>query len=350
MSTLKVAQLVKSFPGRPPVVALRGVDLDVPSGSLTAVLGPSGCGKTTLLRLIAGFDRPDAGTISIDGREMSSRARVVPPERRRVGIVPQEGALFPHLDVGRNIAFGLSRMPRADVQRRVDELLDLVGLAGFAKRRPDELSGGQQHRVALARALAPQPDVILLDEPFAALDTGLRAAIRADVGETLRRSGTTALLVTHDQAEAMTMADSVAVMRGGLVVQHESPAAVYRRPRDLDIARSTGDIVTMSGSVEGSVALCAFGRCSVIVPGDDAVSGPARLAFRPEQIRLHDEPGDGTVCATVLTDRFHGPDRVLGLQVGAELFSARWPGVVEVAPGDRVAISLDGSVLAYPVP
>ena len=187
---------------------LDDLSLEVASGELVAVLGASGSGKTTLLRVLAGFMRPSAGRVEFGDRLVAGPGAWVPPERRRVGIVPQEGALFPHLDVRGNVAFGLGRRPRDS--GRVDEVLDLVGMSAFREARPQELSGGQQQRVALARALAPEPDVILLDEPFSALDAALRVRLRGDVREVLDRLGTTTVLVTHDQEEALSMADRVA--------------------------------------------------------------------------------------------------------------------------------------------
>jgi len=177
---------------------LSGVDLDMPEGSITAVLGPSGCGKTTLLRILAGFENPDAGTVRIAGESVAGGTTSVPVHRRRVGLMPQEGALFPHLSVGENVAFGMDHATRREMQARVSHWLAVVGLDGLANARPHEISGGQQQRVALARALAAQPRVLLLDEPFAALDAGLRVRVREDIAAILRDAGTTALLVTHD--------------------------------------------------------------------------------------------------------------------------------------------------------
>lgn len=250
-----------AYPGRPPVVALDGVDLDVADGSLVAVLGPSGCGKTTLLRVLAGLEPAGGGTVTVGGRQLEGDGARVPPEQRRIGLVPQEGALFPHLDVAGNVGFGLFRLDRAARARRVDEMLELVGLAGMGDRGPDELSGGQQQRVALARALAPAPAAVLLDEPFSALDTTLRVALRDEVGATLRAAGTTALLVTHDQAEALQMADSVAVMRDGRIVQVGTPTDLYRRPRDRWVAGFVGDAVELAGVIDDDGVLrCPLGE------------------------------------------------------------------------------------------
>ncbi|MBC7373654.1 MAG: ABC transporter ATP-binding protein, partial [Frankiales bacterium] len=227
---LRVRGLSKAF-GAP---VLNGLDLDVVAGSLVALLGPSGCGKTTLLRLVAGFEPTDAGTVEVGGQLVAGPGCHVAPERRRVGIVPQEGALFPHLSVHDNVAFGLTRAQRRGT--RPDEVLELVGLAELGRRMPHELSGGQQQRVALARALAPRPSLVLLDEPFSALDAGLRATVRAEVRASLQAAGAAAVLVTHDQQEALSVADVVAVVRDGQVVQAGDPWSVYAQPADLGVA------------------------------------------------------------------------------------------------------------------
>jgi iron(III) transport system ATP-binding protein len=247
---LSVRGLSKAFFGR---VVLDSVDLTVPTGSITAVLGPSGAGKTTLLRIVAGFEDADAGTVTMRGTTLVDGSAGTPAERRHIGLVPQEGALFPHLSVGQNIGFGLPRRS----QRRIDECLDLVGLAGMAPRRPHELSGGQQQRVALARALAPEPPLIVLDEPFSSLDAGLRAQVRDDVVAVLRRAGTTALLVTHDQQEALAVADQVAVLLDGAVAQAGQPEAVYRHPASLAVATFVGAAGTV-GTVPATVTATTF--------------------------------------------------------------------------------------------
>lgn len=323
MTHVQIAGLERTYSGRPPVHALRGVDLDLPDGRLVAVLGPSGCGKTTLLRSLAGLERSDAGTITMGDRLLDGPGAYVVPEKRRIGLVPQEGALFPHLDVGANLAFGLKGRPKADQRRRVDELLDLIGLSGMAERRPHELSGGQQQRVAVARALAPEPDVVLLDEPFSALDAGLRGSLRDEVAATLRASGTTAMLVTHDQTEALTMADIVAVMREGRVVQVGAPADIYRQPVDLWVARFLGDLVELPGSTDQRVRAC-----------------------RPEQLRPAGDGDGDSYRATVLAVRFGGADALVTLTLdGGGEIAARWPSVDLPEPGDRLAVTVRGTVL-----
>ena len=248
MSDVVVRGLTAGYGGAD---VLDHLDLEVPSGSLAAVLGTSGSGKTTLLRVLAGFIRPSRGSVSF-GERVVARAGTdaqdafVPPEKRRVGIVPQEGALFPHLNVSANVGFGLPRGSRA----RIDEVLEMVDMGAYAQARPHDLSGGQQQRVALARALAPRPDIILFDEPFSALDAGMRTQLRAQVREVLRDQGTTAVLVTHDQDEALSTADLVAVMRHGRIVQTGTPREIYEAPIDLGVARFVGDAVELPATTD----------------------------------------------------------------------------------------------------
>ena len=342
MSLVEVRGLTKSFPGKPPVRALRRLDLDVAARSLLAVLGPSGCGKTTLLRAIAGFDRPDGGTITIAGRLVAGPDVEVPPERRRVGIVPQEGALFPHLDVAANVAFGLSREDGRRRRARVAAMLELVGLGGYERRRPHELSGGQQQRVALARALAPAPSVVLLDEPFAALDTSLRSTLRVEVAALLATAGATAVLVTHDRTEALTMAGTVAVMRDGVIVQTGSPRVVYARPVDIDAARFLGEAVVLPGEARGNTVACPLG----VLPATGATSGPVSVLLRPEQIV---RASDSSAVATVRSVGYHGHDAVVALALGPHELLARWPSTGLPAVGDAVAIEVTGTAVAFPV-
>jgi iron(III) transport system ATP-binding protein len=303
---LDVRGLAKSFNGNP---VLADIDLQVQPGSTTAVVGSSGCGKTTLLRVIAGFENPNAGTVAIAGRQVASPESAVAPHRRSVGYVAQDGALFPHLTVGQNIAYGIRGEGRARVRDRVDELLATVSLdPSYASRRPHQLSGGQQQRVALARSLARQPVLMLLDEPFSALDTGLRASTRKAVARLLADAGVTTLLVTHDQEEALSIADQVAVMRDGRFTQVGSPQQVYRKPNDHFTAEFLGDCISLPCTVTSSVAACALGR--VPVQGPD---GPATLLLRPEQLVAtvvsDSEHLDGV--GTVLATEFLGHDILL---------------------------------------
>jgi len=309
---LDIRGLTKSFAGHP---VLADIDLQVQPGSMTAVVGASGCGKTTLLRLIAGFETPDAGTVAIAGRQVASPTTSVAPHRRGVGYVAQDGALFPHLTVGQNIAYGL-RGDRASVRRRVDELLETVSLdPSYASRRPHQLSGGQQQRVALARALARQPVLMLLDEPFTALDTGLRAATRKAVAATLAETGVTTLLVTHDQEEALSIADQVAVMRDGHFTQVGSPQEVYRHPTDRFTAEFLGDCIAVPCVVTGGVADSVLGRVPV-----RANDGPGTLILRPEQLvaTVVSDSGQLDGVGTVLAVEFLGHDVLLTVDPAGE--------------------------------
>jgi iron(III) transport system ATP-binding protein len=344
VTALTIRQLTKGFG---PVRALAGVDLDVPAESLTAVLGPSGCGKTTLLRLIAGFLTPDAGTISFGDRQVAGPGGHVPPQRRQVGYVPQEGALFPHLDVAANITFGLPRAARRSRQR-VDELLDLVELDRTVRTRyPHELSGGQQQRVALARALAPRPSVVLLDEPFSSLDAALRLSTAQAVAQALRAAQATAVLVTHDQNEALSLADRVAVMRDGRLVQVGEPGTVYTRPADPAVAAFVGAAVLLPATVDGERADCALGSLTV-APG--SVQGPAQLVIRPEQIQVLPESVDDGIHAKVGEVAYFGHDATvrLHLEPGGPEVVARVMGARTPDPGERVRLAVDGIVAAYP--
>ena len=299
---LSVRALTKSFGDR---TILDGIDLEVPAGGSVAVVGPSGCGKTTLLRVIAGFERPDSGSVSLDGTVLTG-PRGVPAHKRGIGYVPQDGALFPHLSVGANIGFGLPRRERT--RDRIGGLLERVALdADMAGRRPDQLSGGQQQRVSVARALAQSPRVVLLDEAFSALDAGLRAEIRGAVAEILRSGGITALLVTHDHEEALSFADRVAVMRDGTFAQVDTPREVYLRPADDDIAEFFGEVVHLSGRLRGGVAETELGTVGVESGGGrpSSVDGPVALTVRTEQVVLGAAEGS-TARGVVRSARFLG--------------------------------------------
>jgi iron(III) transport system ATP-binding protein len=352
MSELAIRGLAKSF-GR--TQAVSGLDLTVPAGALAAVLGPSGCGKTTLLRLIAGFERPDAGTVALDGRVVAGRGVMVAPERRRVGVVPQEGALFPHLTVGRNVGFGLGRA--AKESGRVDEVLELVGLAGYANRMPAELSGGQQQRVALARALAPEPALVLLDEPFSALDTSLRASVREEVRRALEAAGATAVLVTHDQQEALSVADLVAVMRAGQVVQVAAPADLYHAPVDLHVARFLGDVIEIPAEAANGRVRTVLGEIAIRAssfPGHPRGSAGTAV-LRPEQIEIHSAqaPGGGAVPARVTGTVFYGHDALVQLELSASgptpvRVTARTLHPFTLPSAATVWVRVVGDVLFYP--
>lgn len=313
MSELQVRKVVAAYDGAPVV---HGVSFTVPSGALAAVLGPSGSGKSTLMRVIAGLHAPVEGAVVVGGRVLTGPRVAVPPERRRIGLVPQDAALFPHLDVRANVAFGLPRAERSG--ERPDQLLELVGLAALAQRMPGELSGGQRHRVALARALAPEPEVILLDEPFSALDASLRAEVRAQVRQVLRRTRTTAVLVTHDQDEALSMADLVAVLDQGRLVQVGTPEEIYRAPRSSWLARFVGGAVVLPGTWIGGAVRCALGDVPAeLGAGEIAHPGDAvQLALRPEHLRIGDEAvGDHGTRAMVRHVAYFGHDAVVTLDL-----------------------------------
>jgi len=346
MLALEVADVWKSY-GTVPV--LRGVSLSVGTGTLTAILGASGAGKTTLLRVMAGFEATDGGTITLGGMQVDDGRKRVPPERRHIGYVPQDGALFPHLTVRANAAFALPRAQRRGRDDFVDEMLGLVGLADLGARYPHELSGGQQQRVAIARALVSRPRLVLLDEPFAALDASLRSTVRADVLGALRATGTTGVLVTHDQDEALSVADQVAVLKDGMVMQSGEPRSLYSAPADPWTAAFVGTANIMHGVTQpdgrvrtdlGSHALC---------DGGDTESGiEVTVLIRPEQIILVAASAGHTVAGTVTHTRYHGHDALVTVDaVGAGPVRARTPGKEAPAPGDKVAVGVDGPVTAW---
>jgi iron(III) transport system ATP-binding protein len=346
MKDLRISGVAKAFGPQP---VLRGLDLSVPAGSFTAILGSSGSGKTTLLRILAGFERTDDGEVRIGGDLVDDAGRhFVPSDRRRIGYVPQEGALFPHLSVGRNVAFGLPRGPER--RGRVDELLELVGLSGYRRRFPHQLSGGQQQRVALARALAIGPEVVLLDEPFSSLDAAMRSSVRADVLAVLRQAGTTSILVTHDQDEALSMADQVAVLRDGVIAQLDSPAALYGRPSDVDLAQFLGESNVLDGQVHEGMARTRLGDLSVAAGNGSFRGGSARVMVRPEQIRL-EEASNGGVVATVQSYEYYGHDAVVRVRpegVGLPDLVVRVTGGGPLEPGHRVGLSVLGTVVVWP--
>jgi iron(III) transport system ATP-binding protein len=380
MNKLVVTGLHKAFGDHP---VLTGLDLEVPAGSLTAILGPSGSGKTTLLRVLAGFERADAGTVAIGGSVIDGPDVHLAPERRRIGYVPQEGSLFPHLTVAANIGFGLPARHRRGPA--IAELLDAVGLAGLGQRYPHQLSGGQQQRVALARALAIRPKIVLLDEPFASLDAHLRASVRADVQGLLAESGITGVLVTHDQDEALSTADRVAVLRDGQIVQCDAPQDLYDRPADADIARFIGDANLIEGLLDADtvdtmlgrlriepacLAALAAGPASAAAPAGMAsaaatASGPATVLVRPEQIELHSDgavvrpavgrrpdPHSGSeLYGHVVSYGYHGHDAVIHVRPehdsAAPTIIVRTLGGRQLPPGSLVTLRARGPVLAW---
>jgi iron(III) transport system ATP-binding protein len=344
MSSLEVEGLWKGY-GRQPV--LRGVDLDVPAGSLTAVLGLSGCGKTTLLRVIAGFERAERGEIRLAGRTLDDGGSYIPPEKRGIGYVPQEGALFPHLDVAGNVGFGLTRAERRG-GKVVGELLEMVGIAHLSRRLPHQLSGGEQQRVALARALARRPLALLLDEPFSSLDASMRTHVREEVQGLIREQGVTTVLVTHDQEEALSLADSVAVLRDGKIVQQGTPADLYEHPADERLARFLGAVNVLYASFLGATAQTPLGPLplSAEVAGD----GAGAVMLRPEQLEVLplSRAGEEGVAGRVEECRYYGHDALLQIRAGdgegGELLVARVAGGDALAEGTAVRVRARGAV------
>ena len=319
-TSLELQSIRKSYGA---VTVLHGIRLSIAAGSRTAIVGPSGSGKTTLLRIIAGFEAPDSGSVCLGGQVMADGPASVPAHKRGIGFVPQDGALFPHLTVADNVGFGL---PRSTPQRaeRIAELMDMVALeTAMLVRRPHELSGGQQQRVALARALAQRPRLMLLDEPFSALDTGLRASTRKAVAQLLGKAGITTILVTHDQAEALSFADQVAVMRAGQLVQAGPPLALYQRPHDAGIASFLGESIVLTAQLAGGWADCVLGRVAV---NDSRRQGAAQIMLRPEQLHICQVPPEvaahsgqagqaGDCFGTVIDTDFGGSVSVLSVRL-----------------------------------
>ena len=333
---LKITDLNLSYGNQK---VLDGLNFEANRGELTAVLGASGAGKSTLLRLIAGFEAPTSGEIYIDSELVSTSSDVLPPEKRGVGIVPQDSALFSHLTVSQNIGFGL---PKGS-DSRIRELLKLVGLEEFANRKPASLSGGQAQRVALARALAPKPKLVLLDEPFSALDAELRVRLREDVRAVLRAENASAILVTHDQEEALSLADRVAVMREGRIIQSGTPTEIYNAPADLGIATFLGDSILVDGKVKDGKIVTDLGN---LTPLNSVVEGEVGVvAIRSENFYLQPTPsGDSEVIGRV----FFGHDAVVEVQTPKLKIRARSNGPFAPEVGMRVTVWVRGAVNFYP--
>ena len=330
--------LSRSFGGAPVV---NDVSLEVAAGQVTCLLGPSGCGKSTTLRMIAGVERPESGTIRIDGRTVCGDGVLVPPEARSVGLMFQDFALFPHLTVAQNVAFGLSG-DRAVKARRVDELLDRVNLFGYGPKHPHQLSGGEQQRVALARALAPRPKVMLMDEPFSGLDNRLRDGIRDTTLEVLKEEGTAVLLVTHEPDEAMRMADEIALMRDGRIVQRGAPYNIYNAPVDKAAAAFFSDINVIRGTCRGALTDTPFG--AFLTPGypDGA---EVDIIIRPQHLKIDFDRGgrgpnptvqDGTPArGTLQRARYLGRESLVDFRMDHDgsILTASVPGVFLPKPG-----------------
>ncbi|MDE1996193.1 MAG: ABC transporter ATP-binding protein [Rhizobiaceae bacterium] len=348
MTFLSISNISKQYG---PVRALDDINLTVAPGSRTAVVGPSGSGKTTLLRIIAGFETPDTGQVKLEDEVLANGPAIVPAHRRGIGIVSQDGALFPHLSVAENIGFGMER-GAPDRDQQIDALIDMVELdRGMLTRRPHQLSGGQQQRVALARALGRKPRLMLLDEPFSALDTGLRENMRKAVARVLQIAGITTILVTHDQAEALSFADQVAVLRDGRLIQAGTPQALYLTPRDRATATFLGDAILLPAVLGDRFADCALGR---IETHANSHTGQADIMLRPEQLRLATiaETDAGSTCVGKVVDvEFGGAvctvTLVLADAHGGETLSVKSSGIGLPAIGSMVSVTVLGKAHVF---
>jgi iron(III) transport system ATP-binding protein len=325
------------------VPVVRNVTLAVPPGELVCLLGPSGCGKTTTLRIAAGLERPAKGRVLLNCQPVSAGGIHVPPEKRHIGFLFQDYALFPHLDVKANVAFGLDRLSGGERAARVMEMLEQVGMAAYADSWPHQLSGGQQQRVGLARALAPKPRLMLLDEPFSGLDKRLRDQVRDETLHVLKSSGVSTLMVTHDPEEAMFMADRIAIMRDGRVVQLGRPDELYGAPADAFVASFFGEVNVLAARVRDGQAATPFGPR----PAPGLAEGAAvEVVIRPEALRLS-SAADG--IAEVIAARMLGRTSLIHMRVGALHLHARMPGRVLPAEGEKMAIEVDGAqVFVFP--
>ena len=342
MTSLDIAHLEVSFGAKK---VIDDLSLSLKEGEIAALLGPSGCGKTTLLRAIAGLIQPDSGTIRFGAQLVGLSSVVLPPHRRGIGYVPQQGALFPHLSVAKNIAFGLDKKShsKAEIEKIVSEMLELISMKGFEESQPSEISGGQQTRVALARALAVKPKMVLLDEPFSALDAQLRGELRSDVVSLLRTAGTTAILVTHDREEALVSADRVVLMREGKIAQHGTPEEVYENPVSPTVAMSTGDALVLEGVryADGSTS-------SAVHPltGESLSGQIGEVVIRPEELHLSSSPTENSVEGTVVKIDYYGHDAMLEVQLAKnqQSISVRIAAPFDFAVGGKVFVQHSGPI------
>lgn len=347
MNVLDIEDLRKRYPGASQD-AVHNVSLHVGNGEVLALVGESGSGKTTLLRLIAGLEVPTAGKIAIDGKIVGDDRTWVPPEHRGVGLVFQDYALFPHLTVARNVAFGLAKLPRRQRNDRVREVLALVGLEGLGDRYPHELSGGQRQRVALARALAPEPTIVLLDEPFSNLDAALKARLRDEVGDLIRRTGTTAIFVLHDSEDALALGDRIAIMREGTIWQADTPQIVYACPRDGYVARFFGETNLIPATCTGSGYETVLGFHPN--PGTTGDAGATTIALYPDELELAEDGGEG-VQATVLRSIFRGSYQQLTVEIDCHTghplqLQVHMEGCWPIDPGTPVRVRIRPSAAA----
>lgn len=337
--TTPAVRLAEVFKAYGDVPAACAVDVALAPAEIVTVIGPSGCGKSTLLRLIAGLERPDSGCIEVAGERMADERRFVPPEKRRVGLVFQDNALFPHLDVARNVGFGLAGWSRTRRAERIREVLALVQLGHLAQRYPHELSGGEQQRVALARALAPQPAVVLLDEPFSSLDENLRAQVRNDLVGILRASGVTAILVTHDQTEALAVGDRVIVMREGRIEQVGTPPSVFEAPVSRFVATFMGDANFLPARVVGSLLTCELGILSDVQGWRDA--DQVEVVLRPHEVALVSPHPDHGTIGVVTGVEYHGAFVLHTVQLPSGCRLRSWqPHTVRHPVGSTVSVGI----------
>jgi iron(III) transport system ATP-binding protein len=343
VSSLEISHLKVSLGNR---LILDDLSFSLAEGQIAALLGPSGCGKTTLLRSIAGLIQPSDGTIRFGKQLVSLSSLVMPSHKRKIGYVPQEGALFPHLSVADNIAFGLDRstFTKDQIRQTTKEMLNLIGLQGFENRMPSQLSGGQQTRVALARALAIKPAMVLLDEPFSALDATLRDDLRADVCDLLRKSNATAILVTHDREEALVSADVVALMRDGQIIQQGSPEAVYSTPISPAMAVSTGDALVLDASkmADGSTSYL-FNQST----GTAIASG--HIVIRPEEIKIERNISATSPKGRISKIDYYGHDAMVSIDIAGNSLKVRIPGPFDYTVGEEVSLQHAGPVRFFAI-
>lgn len=341
MTSLSISHLSVSLGER---AIISDLSFDLRQGQIASLLGPSGCGKTTLLRAIAGLIQPTSGTIRFGSQLVGVSSVVLPPNKRGVGYVPQQGALFPHLNVAKNISFGLDRelYSKKQISEITEEMINLIGLPGFENRLPSQLSGGQQTRVALARALAIKPKLILLDEPFSALDAVLRGELRGEVVGLLRQLGSTAILVTHDREEALVSSDRVILMRSGRVAQDGTPEEVYEAPISPEIAASTGDVLILPAKqlADGQTHY-PLSRNGLTEPGGDN----GYVVIRPEEIAVSSDSVDGIEGSLIHID-YYGHDAMLTVEVinSPTPIKARVVGLTQFALGQKVYLKHNGPV------
>lgn len=337
---IQLNQVVKQYDD---VVAIDDISLTVAKGELLVLLGNSGCGKTTLLRLVAGLERPNMGEVWLEQSIVASEQVFTPPEQRHIGMVFQDYALFPHMTIGQNIEFPLKGVHGRARHARAHDMLQLVGLAGLEKRFPHQLSGGQQQRVALARALAPKPSVVLLDEPFSNLDAALRKLMREEVRRILKEAGATAIFVTHDQEEAMSIADRVAVLQAGKLLQIGTPQTLYRQPQVRQVATFLGEANMLPGTAQGDSVKTAIGTLPLVQPA----RGQVEVMIRPEAITLEpDDNGNGQIVDV----RFFGHYQLatVCLEDGTKIEARAWA-QTELDLHVNVSVKVIGAVVSFPV-